>query len=352
MISFLKRTLLSAAIILILSLSVSHESKAGMPVFDGANLMELIYGNLQELQSFYEELEALYKQMEQYTELTGMQIDAENNAMANQIAREGLREETLSKLASKKEFKPDPSACDVMYAAYLSERSSCAIETSVADASKAYDQKNLVREESNNNYQERVKAKISKIASDCNKALESGDASCVNASLLSRGSLSNTAGVAYTPEEELIVENQIELLIGPIPERWKNPSLKTDGYLSDKEDLEFQRKYLLKRLARESLMEAYALKKPNDAGVSLLDTLDEFNQEHYLNSGWMAKQFNVHPGKVENPDEYLAPISEVQRNIGSMMAYLTYLETLKYKQQVRMELLMSAGLALELEGIK
>ena len=100
-------------------LGAGHASATGLPQVDTSKLTKQIMENIQEA-GYNETLLQIIKQnIASAFDLGGLGIEADNNAMANNIARRGKAMQDIQNLKTLEQSAPDPDACATLAASHL-----------------------------------------------------------------------------------------------------------------------------------------------------------------------------------------------------------------------------------------
>ncbi|MNR19130.1 hypothetical protein D3C85_1358980 [compost metagenome] len=151
------------------------------------------------------------------------------------------------------------------------------------------------------------------------------------------------------PEQVKAANYFKELIIGPTPVFKSSSLLDKESESYKKQAVQEARIEAFRNLAELSFSEVIAMKNTGENGSnpSQLFVLQEFSDQRYGDEKWIAQIMNV-DGATKNS---VQP-PEVLRHIAVMDSFMIHLELIKYKQQLRMEALQAATLALMIEPPK
>ncbi|MND11559.1 hypothetical protein D3C87_351690 [compost metagenome] len=364
-----KKTMIAA---LLCGVSYSPASNAiVLPSIDVAVLTQTIANNIQELRNWVEQKTMMQMGMDMDSVYAAMGIDNDNARTVQEIQAAQTAEQKKSELQALKESAPANNACTTLANQAMGAAVSCdaanvvkktsassiakraggsATPTEVKAVEKAINKEiidtcsELISDENRNAFQEAwSKSGSEKTLTDADKLALS---KCVQPLSLAGSDKENNA---LTPEDKIAAEHFKELIIGPTPVVKNSSLLDKDSDSYKKVSVEEARVEAFRNLAELSFSEAIAMRSAGENGTnpSELFILQDFNDKHYGDKEWMAQLQNV-----DKPTKNLMQPPEVLRHIAVMDAFMIHFEMIKYKQQLRMEALQAATLALMIEPPK
>ena len=317
-------------------------AKAMYPVFDNAVLLETITQVKQEMKNWSQKkiLEEAKRRL--MAKLSGMEIDAQNNAATNTIVREGRRAEELQKIKVTEMLMPDKDACNTIGTQLIEKASKNSVKKRI-NAFIDRDRKRTTGFDlSLGEWKSQQSAFVSEAANLCFAEDENGEQKGV--SCLEKGNFITKDNL--DAEGAKIADIKNKLLLGVVSPYKKSNSLSKNTSEKKQFQLLELRKELFKDLARVSLSEVSGQFKATNSLFSPYAILKKFDDERYGNAKWLKSIQNVDP---ENKNEVY--ISEVTRKIAVMDAFLVHLELIKYKQSLRKEQIQAAMLALMVDPV-
>lgn len=318
---------------------------AGYPVLDISNLMETITQSIQDMQNWAQEKMMMMAEMDLQSMLSGLNIDAQNNAMTNLIVRDGLKDQTIQNIEMTMHSVPDMDACGTLTQQIVAK------ETQKNNALKKQSQ---IRKEQkkHNDFGKSVKqwknAQEEVVEDVFEYCKGTGGNDGLKSSLCSQGSLivGGSSGTTLSGAESDASSQVVDLLVGVNSEYKKSNDVTKDTVEHKKLTLEEMRKEAFRDLARVSLHEVSKQFSSTGNLPSPYQILRQFDNERYGNEQWLKDIQNVDPD-----NKNAVYISEITRKIAIMNAFMVHMDVIKYKQQLRMEALQGAMLALEVEPL-
>jgi hypothetical protein len=331
-------------------------SQAALVSIDPAVLGEAIASNVQNMMNWAKE-EGLKKlQMKMQSQLTGSEIDAENAAATNIITRNGKAMEDVQNLDVKEQAEPDKDAAATLAVQKNTQETRCDTVNTISKKTNKHTKKHA--DFTSNGPEQTVKRRtaIDDFITTCEGLQEPGEdmsnSPCLKGSLLTGGSTIDT----YDEKQQVAVDQYIELVAGVTPtvkssSEYKNASKSIKNSVLIKE----MRPEAFRSLVHTSLQEVAAMrgspKNQNAAGrPSPLHNLTKFSDDRFGNKEWLKMVQAVHKNKASDDGKNVFP-SEIMRKIAVMDAFLVHMSVLQFKQQLRMEALMAAQLALEINPL-
>jgi hypothetical protein len=330
-----------------LSLAISAPANALIPVTDIANLAENIAGNIQDMYNWVEQKRLLLMQMDQVGISSEMDIDNTNNAIANVIVRTGKATQEVQNIEILEKSAPDKDAPGTIAVQAMNKEASCFSADRVVSQLDSFHTKNGNYSSNPSEQQKQAKEIAKKIVTEC-EVLQDGvvdpknplaTSLCTRADILLGG-----RGATYTADESKAAEKMAELIVGP------TPLIKTSSGFEGADEAKRQilqsemRKEGFRATAYTSMAEIRAINESpdrvNHSTPSVLETLEQFDNERFGSADWLATIQNVNPEKKNS----VYP-SEVIRKMAVMDAFLVHMSLLQYKQSLRAEALQAADLA-------
>jgi hypothetical protein len=342
----IKKTVLS--IVLATSMSMPSMVSATYPTIDYSNLLETITQNYQDMQNWAQQKMIMMAEMDLQAALSSLGIDSQNNAMLNMISRDGKRAQTLQNIEVMEWSVADSDACGTIATQILGKKSE-------SDSKEKREDEKEKAADKNGNFESSIKdwkVAVEKIVDDTidfceatvdssGKELPSMDKSlCLQGGLLTGGN-----GLTLSKKDSAAALKIVDILVGATP-TYKKSERMIDG---SKEKRILQLKEIkveaLRNLARNSLLEVTSMFISDGEIYSPFENLSNFDTARHGNADWLADIANV---SVERKNSTY--ISEITRKMAVMNAFLVHMELKKYKQQLRVEGLHAAMLALQIEG--
>jgi hypothetical protein len=341
-------------------------SNAILPVTDFAVLSETLAGNIQSLNNWIEEKVLMKMDMAQNAVLQAAGVDAGNNQATQQIQSAQNMQHDISEIELKRvtsnNIKDGATTCATLGVQAMAGAVSCDAATTVKKSMAGGSATHGNFGSSKNEHIEQVKEITKKTVNDCKLLQIEGapvqDPNDPGASLRYSacmtpikflGSDSNSS--TLTDDDAKAADYFSKLIVGVTPTFKKSSLIAKDSsayyeQVSEEASLEAYR-----NLVNLTFSEAKALKtnstSESDPSPSPMAVLDEFDDERFGNIEWMASVQNIN---AETKNE-IQP-AEVLRQIAVMEAFMVHLELLKYKQQIRMESLQAALLAVTINPPK
>lgn len=347
-----KKSKIAVTIALAASLFIVQSPQALIPTTDIANLTENIMGNLQKMQSWVEEKGLMKFTMKQAGVNTELEIDAMNNGLANVIFRTGRANQEIQNIEILEKSAPDKDACNTITSQVLLKDANCGasstVKERVMESTKKHANFKQTPAEQERSANALVKRKIgvcenlSDGASDPSNTLNS--TMCTRANLIVAGGTGDT----LSGNEEQAVDEYIDLITGTVPTLKKSAAY--DGATEEQEHIlvEELRREAFRATVNTSLNEiAATVKSPDGNSPSVLQSLQLFVDERFGSEKWAATLGNVH--ETEKNSVYT---SEIIRKVAAMDAFLIQMSMLQYRQQLRMEMLLAAQLAYDIDPPK
>lgn len=342
-----------------------------LPSIDVAVLTETIAGNIQALRNWVEEKTMMRMGMDMESVNAAFGIDNENANAAKQIYSENEARADESRRTALINSKPTNNACKTLANQAMGAAVSCDAEQSLKKSTSASAGKRAGFSSTPTEVKEIEKAIIKETVDTCSLLQDEAVAAeyrqlrsqsihgqgsaelkpadllamskCLNPGLLVGTGLTEST---FMPEDKVAAEHFKELIIGPVP-TFKSSSLldeKSDAY--KKQAVNEARIEAFRNLAELTYSEAIAMRDGGTDGTnpSELFVLQNFSDERYGNKEWMSQIQNS-----DEPTKNEVQPPEVLRHIATMDAFMVHLDLIKYKQQLRMEALQAATLALMLD---
>jgi hypothetical protein len=280
--------------------------------------------------------------------LSSLGIDSQNNAMLNMISRDGKRAQTIQNIEVMEWSAADSDACGTIATQILGKKSE-------SDSKKKREDENNKASVKNGNFEVSVsewKVAVEKIVDDtvdfCENSVDSSGKklkSMDNSLCLQGGLLTGGNGLTLSKKDSAAALKIVDILVGVTP-TYKKSERMIDG---SKEKRIMQLKEVkteaLRNLARNSLLEVTSMFISDGQTYSPFENLSNFDKARHGNADWLADVGNV---SVQRKNSTY--ISEITRKMAVMNAFLVHMELKKYKQQLRVEGLHAAMLALQIEG--
>jgi len=370
-----KKTLIAAALLSYFSY-VPTSSAIVLPSIDIAVLTETMAGNIQELKNWMEQKAMMKINMELESVYSAMGIDNDNARSAQEINAAQTAEQKKAELQALKESAPTNNACTTLGTQAMGAAVSCDAANMLKSSSSASSAKRSGFSSTPTDVK-KIEDKINKeIVDDCSQLVD-GDVLESYKKIISDADVSKT-GAQLTPADllalskcmqpsefmgsgggengDLLKPDQVkaakyfkELIIGPTPKFKSSSLLDKESESYKKQAVQEARIEAFRNLAELSFSEVISMKDTGENGnnPSQLFVLQEFSNQRYGDEKWVAQIMNV-DGATKNS---VQP-PEVLRHIAVMDSFMIHLELIKYKQQLRMEALQAATLALMIEPPK
>jgi len=312
---------------------------AGVPTVDGPNLAQNIANNI--MQKGLKIME-----MDLTSLLTKMKIQNDNNAAANQIIRNGRAMQEIQNKEIAEQAMAADNACAVTASAEaqkqimdasqtLKERKAAnfAAASQNFSAAEATASGNYINNNDQNNFQ-----MAETLVADCSvlQSVGSGDVNedaPMATSLCMRGSLlTSSSPETMTDDESAAVDRMNSVIAWPFAEGDSISSGKAGN---------MDRVAIARREIFQNMVFGPAVQ-----GISPMMTLEKAVKAHY-DPEELAKVSNADPA-TKNSD---MP-SEVQRKMAQMQALSLYIESERFKGDLRREALLSGLLALQIRPIE
>ena len=337
----IRKTVLS--ITLATSMAMPSMVSATYPTIDFSNLLEAITQNYQDMQNWAQERMMMMAEMDLQSALSSLGIDAQNNAMTNQMVRDGRRAQTIQNIEVMEWSVADSDACGTLASQIIEqkvkEKNNQTAEQKIAESRDKHNNFDQNQEQ----WRSAQEARLGDILSYCKAGSDSlTNTNCVNSGLIFGGVNSDT----LSPEQSKSVEVMNEILISPIS-NFKKSTTYVKG-TAERKALEIQevRTEAFRDIARTSLNEVSKQFKSNGNLPSPFASLKKFDDERYGSEKWLKDIQNVDPN-----NKNAIYISEINRKMAVMTAFMVHMDIIRYRQQLRMEGMQAAMLSLELEPI-
>jgi hypothetical protein len=369
-----KKTLIAAALLSYFSY-VPTSSAIVLPSIDIAVLTETMAGNIQELKNWMEQKAMMKINMELESVYSAMGIDNDNARSAQEINAAQTAEQKKAELQALKESAPTNNACTTLGNQAMGAAVSCdaanmlkssasassakraGFSATPTDVKKIEDKINKkIVDECSQFVDDKVLSGYKKILSDAD--VSKGGAELTPADLLALSKCMQPSefmggggenGDLLSPDQVKAANHFKELIIGPTPKFKSSSLLNKESESYKKQAVEEARIEAFRNLAELSFSEIISMKNTGDNGnnPSQMFVLQDFSDQRYGDEKWVAQIMNV-DGATKNS---VQP-PEVLRHIAVMDSFMIHLELIKYKQQLRMEALQAATLALMIDPPK
>lgn len=329
---------------------------AGVPTVDGPNLAQNIANNIMQAASWAQEKGLKIMEMDLTSLLTKMKIQNDNNAAANQIIRNGRAMQEIQNKEIAEQAMAADNACAVTASAEaqkqimdasqtLKERKAAnfAAASQNFSAAEATASGNYINNNDQNNFQ-----MAETLVADCSvlQSVGSGDVNedaPMATSLCMRGSLlTSSSPETMTNDESAAVDRMNSVIAWPFAE---GDSISS-GKAGNMDRVAIARREIFQNMVFGSLQEVSSWRQPAVQGISPMMTLEKAVKAHY-DPEELAKVSNADPA-TKNSD---MP-SEVQRKMAQMQALSLYIESERFKGDLRREALLSGLLALQIRPIE
>jgi len=323
---------------------------------DVATLIEETVGNAQEAINWVEESEMmkLGMEMDSWMSQTEMEMDAflESTTMQTEMQHT----ENMHNLMINEMSEPDDQAganCAIQSA---SSDIQCYATDAVAHSidEDAYENANFTSTPSE--HQQEAFEKTKTIVEHC-RALQYADAPDgkdeLSTSLCMRGGILNGVETqdTYTADEQEAVATVVDLISGPVPEYKESESLPEGSPEKLAAQTHEMRKLAIRSLANSSLEHVAGLRKtPGESSTQMIpsqmEVIQQFDDERWGDPEWMLKVAGASED-IEDIDNR----TEILRKMAVMQSFEIHMDIIKYKQQLRMEALEAADLALKVQPL-
>lgn len=331
---------------------VPNQIKAsGIPTIDIAGLMQAILEQYENFAQWAKE-EAMHRaEMEMESMLQSLTIDNDNNLAANVIARTSQQMVNNENMALLREKAPAFDICEVAAESAQAQRSACFSDEQASALRAAIEAIHNIDEESDDSFKRRS-VTIGREFLDRSDEIDE-TLGLIGASVKT-DYLTADENVTLTPEQKAAAEQVVQLVVGVYPDRKTSTSLSKETALGVRSRISDRRGLVYRNLVRDSMLAILQERIAEDGEASHLQMLMEFATSRFAGEGadeWLAKIANAHPQKTSSMENQTNG-TQVVRSMAQMQAFLVYMEVLKYKQSLRMELLTAANLAIEQEQRK
>lgn len=352
-----KKSFLALAITM--GIGFCSQAQAGVPAFDGANLMEKITANITEMKNWADEKAKMALEMDMEALMSKLSIANTNNAFSNMIARSGAALQSIQNLDIYEQSKVDGDVCgnvafslfDSEVACYVDDRANAEAHDIMTDDTR-YDLDGT-------QFDKHRDIVTSEILEKCNGLLTVDDtdiepeerpmySQCIQAgSLLGIGTDST-----FSEVEEEAINMQIRLLTGPVPEFKKSTMLNEGsvGWINSR--LEEMREDAFKSIPISSFTEIAKWRKKASEGapVSRMGMLEQFVDQR-KDPDWILK---VAGAKWEGEDESQDTTvyrTELLKKMLVLEVKQTELQLEQFKHQLRLEGINSAMLSIMVDPL-
>jgi len=348
----LRKALLAVPMVAIL---VASPAPAGVPTTDGANLAQNIANNIMEAVAWAQEKGLMLMEMDLSSLMSKLQIQNQNNAIANMIVRNGRALQDIQNKKIAEQSMPADNACSTISSAEAGRQvDEIASERKMRRAAEFAA---LTKDLSGANERgrgaltgdtSRLQAQAAKDIVDECSTLQSVAAGDVNmdapmaTSLCMRGDLLTGDASVMTDDESAAMDVLNRLLAGPIPESDR----VSPGVKGNQDRVQIARREALQSLAFGSLQEVSAWRQPATQGISPMVVLEEAVGAHY-SPGELSKVANVN-SDAKNDD---MP-SEVQRKMAQMQSLGLYINKEQLKSDLRRQALLAALLSIKVTPLE
>lgn len=345
----IKKTVLS--ITLATSLAMPSMVSATYPTIDFSNLLEAITQNYQDMQNWAQERMMMMAEMDLQSALSSLGIDAENNAMTNMMVREGRRAQTIQRLEVMEWSMADSDACSTITSQVVTKEVNKRADNEKENNDKESKDKHNNFADNAEDWKDKVTKEVESVFETCEALVDTKGATGIASSLCTEGGNIISAGTKgrLTKEQSKASQESIKILVGVAP-TFKDSSRLPNGKAKKKMILNEVRLEAFRDMARKSLDEVnsqFRLAPSADGGLaSPFEALKKFDDKRYGNPTWMSCVQNA--GADCKNSIY---ISQINRKIAVMNAFLVHMEIIKYRQQLRIEGLNAAMLSLKVEPL-
>lgn len=333
-------------------------ASALLPTTDVGNLMEALAGNIQQSASWAQEKSMLMYKMDLSSMLEELSVDNTNNAISNLIIRTGAAKEEVQNLDVMEKSIPDRDAADTLTTQVLEKNADCASSIKTNEKVNKSLEKNCKFDVPEKAQIKDRKKIVSKFIADCESLVDDSitnkdenkidKSMCLKASILTGGTTYDT----YTKDEEKAVNQYIKLIAGVAPALKNSHKYKDSKNAHNDVLIKEMRREAVRSLVVSSLTEiannrAMSSENSNNPLMSKLNALTDFVHKRYQNEHWLKTLENVDHGEKNS----VMP-SQTIRKLAVMDSFLAHMSVLQYKQQLRMEALQSAQLAITADPLK
>lgn len=352
----MKAIRLRAGLLALVLLLPSSPALAGFPVVDIPNTLENILGNLQAAARWVEEKGLMKAEMDLQGILTGMKTDNDNNRSANEILRTTQVMTDIYNKQNAEKLASPPDACRTVHRAAQIADADCDREEDKKRTRTKLRTKHGVAAGgggySPSQYQAVVKTEAKKITDECGlsvdgsgKPIAGKPSECVKSEYLLG---SDIDGLNDKGKE--IVNRQIDIVAGAIPSRGTDPR-RGDDPMANLNRVNEARKEWMRAAVQESLTAIAELKLAPKGKPSLLQVMQQYADEKFGSYDAMDSLKAVTNTSPQKADGQETSVSQVVRMTGEVQNFMVWMEVLKFKQQLRMETLTAALLALEADRL-
>lgn len=350
------KQLRGAALALALLLPGSGAMAAGFPVIDIPNTLENILGNLQAAARWVEEKGLLSKEMDLQSILMGMKTDNDNNRSANEILRTTQVMTDVHNKQIQEQLASPPDACRTVDLAAKIADADCDREAEKKQARRKLRGKHGVASGGGGyspaQYQQVVKTEAKQLVDACGLTVDKNGASmagkaseCVKSEYLLGSEID---GLNAKGKE--IVNRQIDIVAGAIPSRGTDPR-RGDDAMANLNRINEARKEWMRAAVQESLTSIAELKLAPAGKPSLLQVMQQYADEKFGSYDAMDSLKAVTNTSPQKANGQETSVSQVVRMTGQVENFMVWMEVMKFKQQLRMETLSAAMLALEADKL-
>lgn len=329
---------------------------AGFPVVDIPNTLENIMGNLQAAARWVEEKGLLSKEMDLQSILTGMKTDNDNNRSANEILRTTQVMTDVHNKTVQEQQAAAPDACRTVDLAAKIADADCDREADKKRSRNKLRGKHGVASGGGgytpSQYQAVVKNESKAMVDACGLAVDRNGASvagaaseCVKSEYLLGSEIDG-----LNAQGKEIVNRQIDIVSGAIPSRGTDPR-RGDDAMANLNRINEARKEWMRAAVQESLSSIAELKLAPAGKPSLMQVMQQYADEKFGSYDAMDSLKAVTNTSPQKANGQETSISQVVRMSGEVENFMVWMEVLKFKQQLRMETLTAALLALETDKL-
>lgn len=344
----------SLAVFLAFSISTySPKTEALLLVEDIANFIENVAGNIQQIRSWTEEQRMMLMGMDQNAFLEKMNIDNMNNVVGNMIVRNARNQMDVQHNEVREMSEPDVDACVTTAVqavlGQVQDKFKCDVHTKNQKEQKKHGNYNLGPREN----ELAGRAQRSEILDACQSLLTGAPDSpearlqttmCTRAGILT----GSDSGTVLNNAEKEASSRFIELIAGPTASFKASNRLPEGSPERNNMLIEEMRHEAFRSIVIASLNEVQSWR--NSPGTqsngtvipSELEILEKFSRDRFGNEEWMQTLQNSHTDpNMKNS----VNTTQILRKMAVMDSFMVHMEVIKYKQQLRMEILQAAILA-------
>lgn len=328
------------------SMAMPSMVNATYPTIDFSNLLEAITQNYQDMQNWAQERMMMMAEMDLQSALSSLGIDAENNAMTNMMVRDGRRQQTIQNIQVMEWSMADSDACGTLASQVIEkhtqEANQEAAKEKMKESRENHNKFAQTAEEWKSEQNEKLKDVLDYCESTSDEEGLTGN-QCLDTGLLMGGLGTDT----LSKEQSDTVDRINEILISPTS-NFKQSSTMVKGSAQRRAtEMHEMRREAFRDMARTSLAEVSSQFKSNGTMLSPFASLKKFDDERYGSEKWLKEIQNVDPN-----NKNAVYISEINRKIAVMTAFMVHMDVIKYKQSLRMEGMQAAMLSLKVEPLK